>query len=59
MKSAGKRTFNHSGPNGGGGPDGSGSESRDIGEVQRPRHGQSNGVGKMWNRFKYDNEDQK
>jgi hypothetical protein len=59
MKSAGKRTFNHSGPNCGGGPDGSGSESRDIGEVQRPRHGQSNGVGKMWNRFKYDNEDQK
>jgi hypothetical protein len=54
MKSDGKREFNVSGPN-----EQTGGPSRDIGEVQRPAGAQATGVGKMWNKFKYGNEDQK
>ncbi|ERF77184.1 hypothetical protein EPUS_06464 [Endocarpon pusillum Z07020] len=59
-KSAGKREFKVSGPNDSkDGPRGEGSGSNDIGEVQRPPGSQAMGAGKLWNRAKYGNEDQK
>lgn len=54
-KSAGRREFGVSGPNGKE-EEGKGS---DVGEVQRPGSQQSVGPGKMWNKMKYGTEDQK
>lgn len=58
VQSGGKREFNVSGPNEDN-EEGPGGKSRDVGEIQRPASGQGSGVGKMWNRAKYGNEDQK
>lgn len=52
VQSAGKRDFDATGPNGGKG-------EADIGEAQRPASMQATGPGKMWNKMKFGNEDQK